>query len=76
MLKWQGYQIYASYKGWRTIGFGEAIKTLPWAVASLYMMVNIALVMFKGKDILGQVNKVKKTSFMFMLSDRIVELPS
>ena len=73
LFEMQCYQIYASCKGWSTIGFGEAIKTLPWAVASLYLVVNVALVMFKGKDILRQVNKVKKITyqFIYMLSKRI-----
>ena len=55
----QCYQVYASIKGWATIGFSEAIKTLPWALATMYLMVNIALMIFKGKVILTNVNKVK-----------------
>ena len=39
---------------------------MPWAVASLYLVVNVALVMFKGKDILRQVNKVKKITYQLL----------
>ena len=56
----QCYQVYASINGWITIGFREAIKTLPWALATMYLMVNITLMIFKGKVILSNVNKVKR----------------
>ena len=41
---------------------------MPWAVASLYLVVNVALVMFKGKDILRQVNKVKAVVHAYPLT--------
>ena len=45
-----------------TIGFSEATNSIPWALASLYLSVNFALVMLKGKAMMGQINKVNEVT--------------